>query len=1109
MGTRVVERYPDENKAATLTKALEDADRSWSSSCVTGAFYGEISEAIHQLVELAGSDPYLIRDWVWTAAQLRIAHPGNEPAARAAWSGLTVLLSIMSSANSGDAELLPSLRWLTDRVVEDLIGATGPHAVDQFVSPAELERIDDFLLELAEASEPGLQTLVNTAQRVAEDFSSIHHSAYFPSAAAKLRTLAHIACDETDAGYWARAALRYVHLEQDVVDDTYGYIGYLDDIQATENVHELVHGCLSWRPLVEDAIARWPMLARIHWLDRRTTNHLPPFVKLTAACALEAALDTTSERIVVTPEVGPLGFISASLCALADLKTESRSRLAESGAVVTFRQGQLTRFVVMEQPYDAGGGVQLPMVRVRNGTISIPAQHAALLEPATIDDPQQLATKRQIDEWMTAMDADQLTPVWRYRRAGLKPSVTYITDRGRFFDLMDTVRPFGRRLDELVPVAYHTRGDRTTIGTGAVTVAPAMVVCNDIATAEKSLRSAAADDCLPRYVIIDRSVDPDSLRSLAQRCQQLSPDIRVITFTTPDAARDIVSDSRDPSTWLIRPDEVDPMPTGSSLRATRTIGRGPLATFNRRQVKASTVTFKTVPVEFEELDHFADLSRRVAWQARSAQDRELETVAIASETALRQISSQPPLGEQLLDDSIRGTLRKVQELAAVHGLFVSEVAELGRAAAVLVAKLQDSHPKTVEVQALLERGPEARVLVGSRALAEEMNSSTWAEGRCRRFLSPHDLEELAGVSVLIVPSWFGTRDMRRLQFGGWAPRQVRVLFRYEIARLERLNGRLARELGNLAGRTRKSWRRFAKVNPNAGQPPPPSEQELRPPSQTQDVEERDDDADWLETVIRNRVTASGSATGPRSTVTARLAFFDDGRHFGIFAKDASLICLNEVLGGESDMSSIGESEAEKLLWKKVNSLTPGDVLAFPNDSGYSDVIDSVADALIGDRGETRRLAGLWRVAVREIVQRCNGDLEQAQRLLADVGVDRGVSTITSWLYSTRIVAPRRPAMTIPALLKCAAIERIRGQEKDILDAASAVYAARRRAGHVLVAQLSSASISATSGVAHVTIDGAQVRYRLLTIATIDGVSQFPADILGLHTTEDDLTRVAA
>jgi len=1107
--------YPDEDQIAQLTSDLKDAKEAWSPYCISNNTYEQASQAIETIAELSSSNPYIIRDWVWIASQLRIAHPHDLQTSSTAWAGINVLLKCISISNNSEDAYLSSLNWLTDRVVEELIETTGPQMINRYVTHEEREQIDDLLLVLAEKNEPKLSTLIENASYIAQLFSSIHHQAYFPSAAEKLLNLAQVSKEMSEAGYWARAALRYVHIEKDVIDDSQGYMGYLDDIQVIEDVHDIIYGSLAWRPIVDYASDKWPMLSRIYWKDGNAINYLPPFLKSTAACALAAALDEKCERVIVAPEIGPLGFVSAALCALVDLKTESRTKPPLPGTIVIFRHGHLTRFARIAKSYDAGDGIMLPMVTLRDATISIPAQYAVLLEPATVNDPR-LATTKQINEWMKTLEADQLTPVWRYRRVGTRPSVLYVTDRSRFFIMMDQIRPFGHRLDGLVPVAYHTRGFRTTIGTGAATVAPAMIVCNDLATAETTLKTAADEDRLPKYVMIDRTVDPGSLRSLAHRCRQLDPEIRVVTFAAPEAVRTIAPDEQEVSIWLIRPAEIDPIPVGTPSRAARTVGGGTLETFNRRQITATNVEFQTLPVNFDELDHFAALAGKIARRARHEQDREMETVAITSEAALRQISSHPPLGPRLLDERIEAVLENVMTLAGVHGLFDPEVAELGKAAGTLTEKLSSIHPKDRLLRSLLEEHPGASVLVGSRALAEEMNKGDQSqlEGG-QRFVAPHDLEQAGKISVLVVPSWFGTKEMRRLLFGGWAPLQIRILFRYEITRLERLNGRLARELDSLTRRTRRSWQSFYKTNPDLGSPPPVPEQE-KPTADTatvtgqaSDATVRDEDTDWLETAIRNRIAANCRSGARRDVVTARLIFFDDGLHYGVFARDSSLICLNEVLGSGSDLSEIGEREAEKLLWKKVNSLAPGDILAFPDDSAYGDVIDGLADALIGDGGETRQLSGLWRDAVKAVVEMCDWDLDHARKRFADVGVNREISTLTSWIYSTKTVAPDRYAETIPAILKCAAKKYLLERSDDILAATSAVYTARRKAGHVLVAQLSSATINSSSGTAYVDIDGTQVQYRLLTVATVDPAASYTTAILGLHTTEDRLPKAEA
>lgn len=1100
--------YPGEDEREALQEQLEDAAQSWNSQCVTSDFPLRISEGIADLARLVHSDPYLIRDWVWVAARLRIAHPHDQPTARSAWGGLIVFLGFMNQIRAGKQELLPSLRWISDRVVEDLIESVGPQAINQFVSPKEQERIDDLLLKLTETTEPDRQTLVDEAERVAHAIDCIHHTSYFPASSAKLRSLALFVHEESEAGRWARAALRYVQLEQDVIEDNQGYLGYLDDIQVIDDAYEFVHGNLAWKRLLNQACSRWPMLSRIHWQDGGITNHLQPFLKTAAACVLESVFDTERLRVIVIPETGPVGFVSAALCALVDLRAEAEPKLPAPGTIVTFREGHLSRYGLMHEPYDAGNGVMLPMLELRDGVRrAVPAQFAALLEHASDHNPR-LATSHQMDRWMQLVEAEKLTPVWRYRRKGVRPSVLYVTDRSNFFDAMEHIRPFGRKLEQLIPVAYHTRGAQTTIGAGAATVIPALVVCNDLATAEVTLRSAASQEHLPRYIIIDRRVDPDSLHSFAYHCRRFDADIRVVIFTPPDGGPTITQSDHETNIWMLRYEEVNPFPDQPVTFSPRSTGGGMLASFNRRQAAAPKVEFRTIRVPLEELDQFAELADNLCRRARHDQDSELEGVAIAAEIALRKISGQSPAEPALLNGDVGRILDRVSELASINGLYDEQIAAIAEKAARLKSALGSGNPKSRNLFSLGERYPDACVVVPSRAQADELNANYAGNTDSKLlFVASHDLERLTGRTVVIVPSWLGTQNMRRLQLGGWAPLQIRMLFSYEIARVERLNSRLSREFKRLARKTRRSWRRLSEQDPSVGKPPraqemlderaPDIDQEGEPIPDAQNNKNDGAYTDWVEAAIRRRIAGS-ERTPATNGLIARLVFFDDGLHYGVFAREASVICLNEIIGGASSAQQISEQEAEKLLWKKVNTLSPGDILAFPDDIAYNDVIDNLAEALIGDNGQTRQLAGLWRRAIHHIAYRCGWHMERVQRQLAEVGVEREVSTLNSWLYSSRTVAPQNPATTVPAILSCAAMHDLGSRQEEILAAVDSVYSARRKAGHLLVAQLSSASISASSETVVVPVNDTYVRYRVLTVETVDGAARFDSSELGLH-----------
>ena len=87
------------------------------------------------------------------------------------------------------------------------------------------------------------------------------------------------------------------------------------------------------------------------------------------------------------------------------------------------------------------------------------------------------------------------------------------------------------------------------------------------------------------------------------------------------------------------------------------------------------------------------------------------------------------------------------------------------------------------------------------------------------------------------------------------------------------------------------------------------------------------------------------------------------------------------------------------------------------------------------------------------------------------GIDRTRVTLVSWLFSTKTVAPQNPSQTIPNILLCAGIDNSKELADNILKHVNTIYRARRKAGHFLVAQLSTASLSGLGDSAFIEING--------------------------------------
>ncbi|TQV87666.1 DrmE family protein [Aliikangiella coralliicola] len=1090
-------------------EALKQKEMSWEPEFCTSEFYHNISNSIRVLSQHAISEPYLLRDWVWINAQFRIAHTSDEDVARTSWASLSSFISLVQQLEGGNQDMLVEICWLTDRTVELLLGKLGSQAINKFISPEEQRRIDDLIIEFAESDKDDLVQLNTFAKKVSSEFSAIHHAAYFPSIANKLLALSQVAHESSEMGYWAKAALRYVCIEEDVINDNQGYVGFLDDIHVVENMYSFVFGELPWKRLIEQAAEQWPFITRAYWLDEDSKNHLTPLLKVVISCCLNSSLEQNQSRTIILPEVGPCGFLAAATFVLKVEESEKKRTTPEPGSYASFRDGHLPRYVLMELPFEQPDGSELPMVRLRDGgKRSIPQEKAILLEPVDgIAIP--LATSKQLDRWLSIIEEDSQTAVHKFHRAELQTSVIFVTCRSDFFSYLETIRPYGRRLDELVSVEYRSRVNSSTLGSGAMNAEPTLIVCSSLDVAESLLREEGKHT-KPQHMIIDRAVDHIALKALKVRCKQYNPKMKILVLSQVNTQVGYYPKSHEESIWLIRPDDVDPIPKALDPISVSIKGKGPLAKYVKRQSRATNVKSTTHIVEFGELENFYQAIQKVKQRALE-EDSSLLPFAINSETALKYISTHPPVGNSIADERLTLVLTSLSQHAAAMGMYDQDLKNLASTSNELIKAIRIKNPKAQILFDLIKNYKRCHIVVASRTIADSLSKTSFNLKHVNvKFISVHDLESLESIESILIPGWLGRKEMLKLKLGGWSNIQLNMLYSFEHDRSSKQAKKLESTFTYLDKKTRESWKAFSIKNPEAGNPPADSQKILnsRDDKDVCELEneylERDD---WVESAVRTHINSSSINQSSQTRVLGRLIFFKDGQHYGVFAENAKLVCLNEVLGGSVNDSNFSESEADKLLWKSTKFLEIGDVLAFPDTQTLGDVIDELADAILGDKGAMREQSGLWRNALRKIYEASAWDLKKMQRKLSQHGVDRTRATLESWLFSTKTVAPQNPSQTIPNILACAGIDDSHDLAKKILRHVNRVYAARRKAGHHLVAQLSTASISGLGDNAFIEINGKEIRYRVLSISSVDEAARYDASILGVHSIHDGLLEV--
>lgn len=1104
--------YPATSEIDRIQEAVDTAAAAWKADGSSGELQRMVSRTIAALPHVAADSPYVIRDWVWIAAQLRIIWHDQPSAAGLAWSGLMVLSDLIKSGISSSSRLEPTIRWLTDYVVDRLIREVGPDSFGHYLAADEATQVEDALLELADQAEPDVSTLVSHASSVADHFKALHHGSYQPSIVAKLECLCELAIDNGETGYWSRAALRYLHKERDLIPDSLGYMGLLDDIQVIEDIYEMVHRRMSWKPLIDYAVRHWPIVGRSYWMEGGMTNQLPPFFQAVAACVLNAAYNGSDERVMVLPDVGPAGIIAACILGLVETIGTDTAGEAPPGTVVMFRDRSKVHYALIEKPFE--NSPELPAIQLRDIKTVTSPWIMSLMEPARVENPM-LAKFCEFERWKDSIStAGSRAPVWGYRRAGERPSALVICDKKAFMDGMDMIRPFGRSIEDLIPVTYLTRSGRALLGPDVKVAPTALIACNDPGTAGRILWDYRNNnDTPPRTVIIDRRIPPNQLEELRHRCRELG--IRLIRFTTmSDTDVGASHNGADADVWFLRPGDIDPVPRSVSRSLAAVTGDGPLARYLRRQTRARDVEIKTVEVAAPAINVFADAARIVQRRSHTGDGRDLHASAVLSEFILRAISCAPPTSAGIQSPRLKSLIDHLLAVCGAYEMFDEDVGSLGRATALLKAELGCLSEKSRRLADILSGTSEfIHVVLGSRTaarIAGEAFSSP--PQRHAKFVSVCDIGEEQECKVLVVPGWLGTLNMRLLQEGGWAPRLIKIFFAYESRRASWLNWRLSVERQRLSALTVRSWQRMAEGHPNLGAPPTPIEREVNPSSTDAPIDAIGPNVDnatvedmgdeWIEIIVRQRVDALHRRLARTSDVTGQLVFFEDGNHYGIFAEKTSLICLNEFVAGGVQTLELSDSDVEKLLFRSVGELCAGDLLAFPDDPNIGDVIESIADGLLRDNGATRKIAQVWKNVLVDLARRCNWDIGVIQERLCAAGVERHPVTISRWLHRSGTIAPQSPTHDIPAILSLSCDAKIANRTKDVLLAVDKVYRARRDAARRLIMLLSTGEFSLDAAAKYVTVGEATVRYKLLTVSSIDEPATIDAGMLGLYTLED-------
>lgn len=262
----------------------------------------------------------------------------------------------------------------------------------------------------------------------------------------------------------------------------------------------------------------------------------------------------------------------------------------------------------------------------------------------------------------------------------------------------------------------------------------------------------------------------------------------------------------------------------------------------------------------------------------------------------------------------------------------------------------------------------------------------------------------ARFELVIIAGWLKSPRMREIYTSGCAQRIVLIGYKFEILWLKSLVQRIEqRGNAHCANSDEKLWiiEAPADIHEWPACVPHPIVEWPRPKAQVDaDGESAEPHfADLLGTDIwdfelklehRRKGHHPAPTTGIADAMLVRYVSFA-GSGYGFFSEERRLPVI----------TSLSANNDQRLPNKRVDGLRPGDLVVFPQ-IGNSELIESVADKLIGSDAEATRRAALqysWKLQNSKLTG------SEFVRRATSLGFTKKAATVNQWIEGSRVIGP--------------------------------------------------------------------------------------------------------
>lgn len=816
----------------------------------------------------------------------------------------------------------------------------------------------------------------------------------------------------SEAGTWTRAALSYLASPDDIIPDSLGIVGYVDDWYVLDIVVGMLKSRTDpWLSLLKEAVNNWPFL---NWLvvgENGSRVPLSEYMIANIALTMQQLQPGISRSLagISVPVAGPVPVLAAFAAGLGVTHLAAQS----SPATLAFEPGQKVlvdgKKIAVFGGFQGDGGqrkFKLIQHRMDRGTkvesaVWWPEKHLSRLRPA--DGKRTTRGRLIFSEFRNTAPISAVDRLFHFdapiQFTDSARRIILVAPIGECQKITSELSVFGEKLHEVIPWGHiDSEGDVESWSHHWGSTRPVVIVAPSLDKAREYLETTESHE-FSLLIVHGRG----SLAHQAVSLRRLSrDDVPVCVFTRDRDHLDLeLLDKAGCELFEWEPADIREL---SWVKQERSVDHGPIRSFEHRIVTSAESKPELQRLELPAATNTFDLIRQLRQLGSQREDlRELQAFLAASQNLMcRLLQTIVPLaGCEELNREISNTIDELNAITyATLYLSPQERALCGqikRAFELWRDALSEHNPKATAIADLLRDNP-GLVLVCHDATAAQYAMSYWATRaggeRLSAMACPGEAEE-GVMEHVVIAGWLGAGRMPTLLQPPLSEKMTLLLYDIEA----RWYGGFQRVIEKARRQRQSRSKREAFLGPKGKQPivkPTPSEI-------------ADEDSTYVELASLDQmmmnyrrqyaVERAGAAGSEEPEVEAQVLWFTDGSH--AFLTDSyKAKSVTHLLNG-----TLSKDESDKASVRLVprGEVSVGDRLLFYRGSD-GDAIRVVADQLLPPG--RRRVAGLWRDALRCYRDNKGLSIMGVWRKLKEAGCTHQPLTVNHWLEDEDMIGPR-------------------------------------------------------------------------------------------------------